>query len=368
MSAGGGVPVGTPQDDLKLVGRLIAGDRKAVDPFLEIAAQPIWSTIVVLVGDGPEGQQTFNDVLEALKARSFARLSRFDGRSSLATFLKLDVRDWLAERTAGGFSTSADKAWRRFERLYAADIRRLVKRRFPKADATELDDHFQEICLKLVEDDYRRIRAYKGDHAFTGYILQVVNRLLIDLMRKDAPRLRLPEKINRMSALAKAVFAAGAWRGVSLDAQSMRLALLGEIEPDPTLEDVEQAIHLLIDDIQAARDASRRPKPVPLEGEDGVTTQLRDETLGAEEQMIEAEETQARDRLIQKVWREAQSLPQEERTFLDLILNAGEPLPARQIARLMGVTAEEVYRIRQRVQRWMSRLADDMPKTRRGSV
>jgi RNA polymerase primary sigma factor len=346
----------------------MAGDRAAVDPFLAISAQPIWSTIVVLVGDGPEGHQTFNDFLDALKARGFARLSRFDGRSSLATFLKLDVRDWLAERTAGGFSTSADKAWRRFERLYAADIRRLVKRRFPKADATELEDHFQDICLKLVEDDYRRIRAYKGDHAFTGYILQVVNRLLIDLMRKDAPRLRLPEKINRMSALAKAVFAAGAWRGVSLEAQAMRLALLGQIDPDPSLEDVQHAIQLLIDDIQAARAASRRPRPVYLDGDDGAATQLRDETPGAEDQMLEAEEAQARDQLIQKVWREAQSLPPEERTFLDLILNAGEPLPARRIASLMGVTAEEVYRIRQRVQRWMSRLADDMPKTQGRSV
>ena len=49
---------------------------------------------------------------------------------------------------------------------------------------------YQEVCLKLIEDDFRRIRAYGGRGSFTGYILTVVDRILIDLVRRELPRRR----------------------------------------------------------------------------------------------------------------------------------------------------------------------------------
>ncbi len=352
-----------------LVARLIAGDRSAVAPFVDLAAGPIWSTVVALVGDNVEGAEANVAVMQALAARNFARLARFDGRSSLAAFLTLDVRDWLAEQTVRTFSDDPRRAWRRFERQYAADIRRLVKRRFPRPeDETKRDDIFQDICLKLVEDDFRRIRAYRGDHAFTGYILTVVNRLLMDLMRRDAPRLRLPARVSAMAPLHRQVFIAVAWRGVTPDPGALLSALLGKLQPDPTLEEIKTALDDLAADILAARDARSPSRSVSLDSDEGAAGRQVAGGLSAEDQMMEDEEARAREDLIQAVRREAEFLAPQDRAFLDLILSSAEPLPARQIAKLMSLPAEEVYRIRQRVQRWMGRLATDLKKTTTASV
>jgi RNA polymerase primary sigma factor len=353
----------------KLVARLIAGDRSAVAPFVDLAAGPIWSTIVALVGDNADGAAANHAVTEALAARNFARLARFDGRSSLAAFLTFDVRDWLAEQAIRTFSEDPERAWRRFERQYAVDIRRLVKRRFPRAeDEAKRDDVFQEICLKLIEDNFRRIRAYNGDHAFTGYILTVVSRLILDLMRRDAPRLRLPAKVSAMSALHRQVFIAAAWRGVSLDPDALLSALLGKLQPDPTLEEIKAALDQLVADILAARDERGRVRSISLDSEEGAVGQQVAGGRSAEDQMIQDEEAKAHEALIGAIRREAQFLAPQDRAFLDLILNSAEPLPARQVAKLMGVPPEEVYRIRQRVQRWMGRLAGDLKKAATASV
>jgi RNA polymerase primary sigma factor len=42
--------------------------------------------------------------------------------------------------------------------------------------------------------------------------------------------------------------------------------------------------------------------------------------------------------------------------YLQIVFSANEPLPARGIARLMGCPVEEVYRLKQRTQKWLKEI------------
>src|SRR5260221_1397538 len=195
--------------ELELVKAVIAGDSAAAQRFLDATAATLWAVVVKLEGDGPDGEEAFLGVIEGLKADGYARLRPFDGQGRLATYLAIVARDILADRLSRSFVEAPRKSWARFERFFGADIRRRVTQRFPREASTgQREDAYQEVCLKFIEDDYRRIRAYDGLGSFTGFILTVAERILIDLVRRDAPRRRVPAAAARLPQLQQDNYAA----------------------------------------------------------------------------------------------------------------------------------------------------------------
>ena len=180
------------RSELSLVRAVRAGDPGAVQRFLDAFSATMWSVVVRLEGEGAAGETAFLEVIEGLKADGYARLAAFDGRARLSTYLAIVARDVLADRLARSFVEAPHRAWARFERFFGTDLRRRVAQRFPRnTGISGHEDAYQEVCLKLIEDDYRRIRAYDGHGSFTGYVLTVVERILIDLLRREAPRRRI---------------------------------------------------------------------------------------------------------------------------------------------------------------------------------
>lgn len=186
-----------------------------------------------LEGDGPDGEAAFLAIIEALKANAYARLKGFDGRSRLSTYLAIAARDILADRLTRGFVEATAKSWKRFERFFGQDIRRRVVQRFPRDTGTgRRDDIYREICLKFIEDEYRRIRAYDGLGSFARFILTLADRLLIDLIWHDAPRRRPPAAMARLSQLDQD-YAAIVWSSHPADAAKLTQTLRGRFEKDP---------------------------------------------------------------------------------------------------------------------------------------
>ena len=72
--------------------------------------------------------------------------------------------------------------------------------------------------------------------------------------------------------------------------------------------------------------------------------------------MLEEEE-RWRTELMSAVTLAAADLPPEERCYLEMVLSAPEALPPREVAKIMGCTAQDVYRIRQRTTRWIAQIA-----------
>ena len=349
-----------PRPELELVKAVLAGDSAAAQRFLDATAATLWSVVVKLEGDGADGEAAFLGVVEGLKADGYARLRAFDGQGRLSTYLAIVARDILADRLARGFVEAPRRSWARFERFFGADIRRRVTQRFPReASSGQRDDAYQEVCLKFIEDDYRRIRAYDGLGSFTGFILTVAERILIDLVRRDAPRRRLPAAVARLPQLEQDIYAAITWNAHPVDAIRLATTMRGRFERDPDAAEIKAAMARLAELVPLAPAVSARNEMVSLDssGDEGEGFSVPDSGGTPEEQLLESEEQQTRASLLAAVKAAAAELPAEDRLYLQIVFSATDPMPAREIARAMQVPVEEVYRLKQRSQRWLKEVA-----------
>ncbi|SHK15063.1 RNA polymerase primary sigma factor [Bradyrhizobium lablabi] len=355
-----------PRPELELVRAVVSGDAAAAQRFLEMASATLWSVVVKLEGDGAEGESAFLGVIEGLKADGYSRLRAFDGRSRLSTYLAIVARDILADRLARGFVESPRKSWTRFERFFGEDIRRRVAHRFPRETGTgRREDAYQEVCLKFIEDDYRRIRAYDGLGSFTGFILTVAERILLDLVRRDAPRRRLPAAVARLSQLDQDIYAAIVWGMHPVDADRLAMTMRGRFERDPDAEEIRQALQRVAEVAPlTAAATSGRSEMVSLDtsGDDDQGIVIPDSGATPEQQLLDAEEEQTRSALLDAVKQAADDLPADERLYLQIVFSATDPMPAREIARTMQLPVEDVYRLKQRAQRWLTELAARLGK------
>jgi RNA polymerase primary sigma factor len=355
-----------PRPELELVKAVVAGDAVAAQRFLDSTAATLWSVVVKLEGDGPDGEAAFLAVIDALKTNGYARLRAFDGQSRLSTYLAIVARDILADRLARGFVEAPRKSWARFERFFGADIRRRVAQRFPReAGSGQRDDAYQEVCLKFIEDDFRRIRAYDGLGSFTGFILTVVERVLIDLVRRDAPRRRLPAAVARLPQLEQDIYVAVVWNLHAVDADRLAMTMRGRFERDPDAAEIKQAMVRLAGLVQLApAAASPHSEVVSLDSSrgDGEGLSVPDDGANPEERLLEDEEEQTRTELLAAIKAAAAELPAEDQLYLQVVFSATDPLPAREIARAMQLPVEEVYRLKQRAQRWLGQFASRLEK------
>lgn len=345
--------------ELALLSKVFAGDAKAAATFLDLASGPIWTAVCALEGQGAAGEAAFNHVVDQLCANGFGRLRAYDGRSKLSTFLVLQCRDILLAQVSRAFVETPRQAWQRFERFFGADIRRRIRRRFPRADAAAGEDIYQEVCLCLIDNDYRRIRAYDGQGSFAGFIGVAVERILIDLIRREAPRRRLPAEVERLSILEQHVFMAIAWRGLPADAARLVEALQQKEPAAKDAEAVALAIERVSPAIHKARSGQGMTEAVSIEAaaERGAPLALVDDGPSPEESLQAEEEEQTRADLVAAIKDAAERRPAEERLYLQLVFSATDPMPPRDIAKLMGRPVEDVRQIQQRVQRWVGDLA-----------
>jgi RNA polymerase primary sigma factor len=341
-----------------LVTAVLAGEAGAVGRFLEHVSTALWSIVVKLAGDGADGEAAFLHIVASLKADDYARLRGFDGRSRLATYLSLVARDVLADQLAGQFSSAPHEAWERFSRYFGTDIRSRIGRQLPnKLGRAGREDAYQEVCLKLIENDYRRIRSYGGRGSFSGYILTVVDRILIDLVRREMPRRRLPAAISRAAPLDQAIYAAVVWEGCPQDADRLAAALRGKLEQDPTLAEIAESVARLAGSVRLER-ASPATEAISLDAllDEGGALSIPGSSPTPEDYLLLFEEEQRRTALFATVNAAAEKLPTDERLYLQILFSANEPLPARGIAKLMGCPVEEVYRLKQRTQKWLKEI------------
>jgi RNA polymerase primary sigma factor len=177
--------------------------------------------------------------------------------------------------------------------------------------------------------------------------------------------------VLRLAALDQQVYAAIAWENCPAEPERLAAALRGRCETEPDPAAIRQAI-LRVADL-ARRDPSGpsgRTETVSLDAtaEDGGGHAIADTGLTAEEQMILAEEEQARGAMVAAVQAAAAGLGADERLYLQIVFSATDPLPSREIAKLMGRAVGDVYRLRQWAQRWMTEIASQLEKKSNPSV
>jgi RNA polymerase primary sigma factor len=291
--------------------------------------------------------------MAALRANGFARLRGFDGRARVRVYAALVVRDLLSERVVKLLALNVDAGWRSFEAFFAEDIRRIIQRNLPGPDR-EQDrlDAYQTVCEALLKNDMQRLRAYSGRGSPSGFILQVIENLVVDYARTIVPRRRLPASIERLSALHQSVFRLLYWERLAPDCRTL-LPRIPRSEPQPTAAEVGEAIIR----VRAALPLCYSPEG---RGPDRmVDISATDEALLAggsedwmeptpEDRLIMGQEASLLEQALTLLQQALPRLTTTERLYLQYALNG---YPPREIARLVSLPVEAVHKLAQRVKR-----------------
>ena len=341
--------------DHALVRAALGGDKKAVEQFLRAVADTVWAACRLLTRQEAEAGDAFMAVNAALRKDSFQRLRAYDGRSRINTFVALIAREVLAQRLLQQLHEDSSRGWSAFERFFEADIKRLILRRMPGESYQDARaDGYQEVCVALIDNDYHRLKAYSGTGSFAGFVLHMVDRLIIDFIRSFSARRRAPAAIARLPALEQEIFKLVYWEGVAPQAEVLGPPLARRLAARPAA-----------DEIAAALDRVRRHTPPDYGPSPGAlarmvslseTPEIIDKP-SADGPMVQSPEDIVLEREREslfgsaaKALREvAETLPVTERLYLQIALGGPEPLPAREVARLMQRPVEEIHRLRPRV-------------------
>jgi RNA polymerase primary sigma factor len=337
----------------ELLDAALRGDAAAATGLTRAIADLAWTACLRVTRGGAETETAFREVMAALRADRFARLKGFDGRARVRVYAALVIRDLLSERVVRLLALDASAGWSSFEAFFAEDIRRLVQRNLPGADHQQnREDAYQAVCEALLKNDLQRLRAYSGRGSPSGFILQVIENLVIDHVRTIVPRRRLPASIQRLSALDQSVFRLLYWERVGSDHRTL-LTRIPRSETQPTAAEVDEAI---------ARVRTALPSGYSAEGygpDRMVDISAADESLLAgasadwaeptpEERLIESQQVNLLEQALGVLRQALPQLNASERLYLQYAL-AG--YPAREISRLAGLPVETVHKLAQRVKK-----------------
>ena len=337
--------------DRARVASLLAGDPADVGRFLKDISPTVWAGCCLLTGDDAEASEAFLAVMAALRADGFARFRDYAG-GALETFVALLVRDILGQRALQLLGSDHAKGWRAFERLFEADILRLIRRRLAgPAYENMRDEAYQEVCLALIDNDYRRLKAYGGTGSFGGFVLRTVDRILIDFLRGVVLRRRVPGAIARLSMLDQEVFKLVSWQRLPERPDVLAPYLESRLDGAPSLADIAAALARV--SASAASDGGRRARMHP------VRDHLVSAAQSPEDHLVQAEQEELLTAALDVLTRAMGTLPDSERLYLTIMLGGAQSLPSRDIARVMQRPVHEVYKLKQRVLKRLRDLISD---------
>lgn len=340
-----------PDSERELVAAALRGEASATAALTRAAADVVWTACVRITRDRAETEATFRDVTTSLKADRFARLKGYDGRARLRVYVALVVRDLLSERVVRLLALDADRGWRAFEAFFSDDMRRIILRMLPGHDHQQnREDAYQSVCEALLKNDMQRLRAYSGRGSPSGFILHVIENLVIDYVRTIVPRRRLPAAVQRLAELDQAVFRLLYWDRLAPDV-SVLLPRVAGGDPSLTAAAVADAILRVRAALPAGYRTEGAGQSIDISAADEAALAGGAEDFAVptpEDKLVEGQAAGLLEHALVALQQAMPRLEAAERLYLQLAL-AGHP--ARDIARLIGQPAETVHKLAQKVKR-----------------
>ncbi|HEY6259669.1 MAG TPA: hypothetical protein VIY51_28160 [Xanthobacteraceae bacterium] len=341
-----------------LLGAALRNTAGAAEALARSLADLVWTACRRVTRDDTEAQLAFREVMAALAADGFARLRDYDGRARVRVYVALVVRDLLLERAIKLLVLDTPRGWQAFEAFFGQDMRRMIERALPGAGHRQnREDAYQAVCEALFKNDLQRLRAYSGRGSPSGFVLQIIENLVIDFVRTIIPRRRLPAAIARLSDLDQSVFRLIYWDRLGDDAAILRNHLTRPGEAPPAATTIAEAIGRVRSVLPSGYYAEPRGDGQMVElsaAEDfaGGSENFRVRT--PEDDLVEGEAAGLLEQALDALYQALPRLAAVERLYLQLALS-GEP--AREIARLLCLPVEDVHRLAQRLKR---RLRDEL--------
>lgn len=337
-------------EDLALVRAAQDGDPAKADELIRKVGPDVRRSCRLLAPDEAAATEAFDFVLARLRADGFQSLRPYDGRSRIETFVSLVARDLLAARIVPLLDRDASQGWLAFEAMFKESIERVIRCQISDEDMRP--DVWQEICIKLIKDDYRLLREHEnGKCSFGVLVLMVAESVARDFQRTLYGRKRLPEDIKSLPALAQEVYRRVYWYNSASNAETLAEELQ-HLSPAPTATDAAAALELVRVSLPPGHSPSslvRSRRTISI----SANPERAEECRSPDPTPEDAASMEEQKRLLRKA---ISDLPDQARQCL-LFELCGDLSPG-EIARLMGLKVEYVYKIRQRA---LERIKRDFP-------
>jgi RNA polymerase primary sigma factor len=326
----------------------------AAEDFACSFADLVWTACVRVTRGGAETEAAFREVMTGIAANGFSRLKDYDGRARVRVFVALVVRDLLLERAIKLLVLDTGRGWQAFEAFFGPDMRRMIERALPgSGHRQDREDAYQAVCEALLQNDLQRLRAYCGRGSPAGFVLHIIENLVIDFVRTIIPRRRLPAAIQRLSALDQSVYRLIYWERLDAEPAILLAHLARPGEAPPTAPALAQAIVRVRQALPAGYCAQPRGdgQMIALSAAEdfalaGGSEDFRVRT--PEDSLVEEEAADLLEQALDALQQAAPRLAPGERLYLQLALSGA---PAREIARLLCVPVEEVHKLAQKLKR-----------------
>jgi RNA polymerase primary sigma factor len=322
--------------DLILIQAVLGNEQGAWDRFVQRFSDLVYSYCSSVFSE-PELDAEYLTVFRYLQSDDHALLRAYNGRAEFSTYLNLKLRELLAGRILALFTENPGRAWEAFQ-LYFKELLEPLKRRS--------EDLYQDVCVQLIDNNYRRIVGFDGRGSFAGYIRRVIDNLCLDLRRQSEGRRRLPEAVQRLPALDQEIYRQLYWNGSRK--KDLPDILRDERGNPYGPERIEQALAKLQDTPLRQIDSPVRELSLVSVASDGEEERdLPDATYAPETLLLNAEEGRSDERHYSALKEALNGLPTELYLYVRLRFYSDPSKSPKEIARVMGRSEREIYRIRQ---------------------
>jgi RNA polymerase sigma factor (sigma-70 family) len=231
-------------------------------------------------------------------------------------------------------------------------VRSLCRRSFEHH--SELgNDCFLYVFEKLNEDDYRRIKAYKGRCSFRTFLYSVTSKLIIDFRRNRFGYKVLPKYYWEFDGINRHIFKLFFYQNLTVDwaENAVRSEFkLSQEEAQKRVDIVEKRIRESRLGGKSRIDAHE----IHVEEVDSLTSE--DKKLGPEEIVIATETLKQKEYFVKVLKEEVQKLDDEDSLILQLYFE--QALTAKQISNAIpGLKDKKVYK---RVEQTLKKLKKNL--------
>ena len=359
--------------DKALLAAALRGGAGTAEALARALADLVWTACSRVTRGEADTQAAFREVMTALATNGFSRLKDYDGRARVRVYVALVVRDLLLERAINLLVLDVSLGWPAFEAFFGPDMRRMIERALPgPGNRQNREDGYQAVCEALLSNDLQRLRAYSGRGSPSGFVLHIIENLVVDFVRTVIPRRRLPAAIERLSALDQSVFQLVYWDRLEAEPAILLPHLPRAGEGPLSVTAIAAAIVRVRQALPAGYCAEPRgdDRMIELSAAEDFASVGGSEALRVptpEDKLAEDEAARLMEQALDALQQALPELAAGERLYLQLALSGA---PAREIARLLCLPVDDVHKLAQRLKRRLrSRLGDtDVVKKWRLSV
>jgi RNA polymerase sigma factor (sigma-70 family) len=197
----------------------------------------------------------------------------------------------------------------------------------------DAEDFRQSVHVKLMENDYRVLRKYKGESSLKTYLISVIQRHLLDWRNQKWGKQRTSAEARRLGEVAVKLEELIRRDGLSV-AEACEILLTNH--------------HVEVSREELERMAAALPQHPPRRtvGEDELKNRPA-ETARPDERVLEGELRSEAQRLLAALEKALGKLPDEDRLVIEMCVLGSKKIA--EAARFLGLPEKPLYRRREQI-------------------